>query len=98
VYARIVTGQVSPVDIDRCLRLWNETVAPSVRTQRGFGGARVFVQRESGRILSLGLWESGDDFNNTVSWNDEQLATFQALFTAQPVVELFELGAEATPA
>lgn len=97
MYARMVSGQVAPADIDECLRLWNEAVAPSVRIQAGFGGARVFVQRDTGRIVSMGLWDSEEDFENTVSWNDEQLAKFQALFTAQPVVELFELAAEATP-
>jgi hypothetical protein len=93
----MVTGQVLPSDIDECLRLWNEAVAPSVRSQAGFGSARVLVQRDTGKIVSMGLWASEEDFNNTVSWNDAQLAKFQALFTTQPVVELFELAAEALP-
>jgi heme-degrading monooxygenase HmoA len=95
MHARVVKSQVPPDQVVECIRLWREAVAPSVRGQRGFRGARVLVQRESGRNMSVGIWETEADFGNTVSWNNEQLAKFQQLFTAAPVVELFEVAAEA---
>jgi len=97
VRARVVTGRVPADQVEDCIRLWQEVVAPSVRVQRGFRGARVFVQRESGRVMSMGLWDTEEDFRDTVRWNDEQLAKFQRFFIEPPTVELFELAAEAVP-
>jgi heme-degrading monooxygenase HmoA len=97
VYARLVTGSVAPEDLDACVRLWQETVAPSARAQRGFRGARLMVDRATGQIASMGLWETEAHFQGTVEWNQAQIARFTRLFTSAPTVSGFEVAAEATP-
>jgi heme-degrading monooxygenase HmoA len=72
----MVSAKVRPGDIDAVVTAWKTTVAPSVPKQAGFRGARLLVNRATGAIRSLGLWESEAAFEATVAWNQEQLAKF----------------------
>jgi heme-degrading monooxygenase HmoA len=97
MYARVVRGQVSPDKVDEVIRLWQEFVLPSVKQQKGFKGVRLLVERNSGKIMSMGLWQTEADFQATVEWNQAQIAKFTGLFaaTAPPIVEHYEVAAEA---
>ena len=94
MYARLVTGTIAPDKLDEAIRLWQESVAPSVRQQPGFKGARLLVQRQTGQVASMGLWETGANLQGTVAWNQEQIDKFAGFFTVSPGVELYELVAE----
>jgi hypothetical protein len=52
---------------------------------------RLLVDRENGKIASLGLWETEADFQATVSWNQEQIARFTGLFSSPPEVNGYEV-------
>jgi heme-degrading monooxygenase HmoA len=95
MYARLVTGHIAPDRLEEAIRLWRETVAPSVRQQEGFKSARLLVERKTAKVASIGLWETEADVQGTVEWNRGQLAKFVGLFTAMPVVEHYEVVAEA---
>jgi heme-degrading monooxygenase HmoA len=96
MYARAVRVQVSPDKVDEVIRLWRDSVLPSVQQQKGFKNVRLLVERQTGKIMSVGLWETEADFGATVEWNQEQIAKFAGLFaaTAPPVVEQYEVAAE----
>jgi len=94
MYARIVSGSIAPAKLDKAIGLWQETVAPSVEQQKGFISARLLVQRKSGRVVSIGLWDSEADLENTVEWNKEQITRFASFFTVKPTVEHYEVVAE----
>lgn len=94
MHARVVTTAVAPDKVDAVIRLWMGSVAPSARQQPGFRNARLLVDRDSGAVLSMGIWETEADFQNSVVWNREQVAQFAELFTAAPQVAHYELVAE----
>jgi hypothetical protein len=94
MYARVVTGQFSPDKLDEAIQLWQEMVAPSVKQQKGFKNARFLVDRKSGKVTSMGLWETEADLLASVQWNQGQLAKFVSLFVAPPNVEHYELVGE----
>ena len=94
MYARLVTGSIASDKLDEAIRLWRETVAPSVRQQPGFKGAHLLVQRKTGKVASMGLWETEANLHGTIDWNQEQIDKFAVFFTAPPSVELYELVAE----
>jgi len=52
------------------------------------------VERKTGKVASMGLWETEADVQGTVEWNQGQLAKFAGFFTAPPLVELYEVAAE----
>ena len=96
MYARKVTAQVSPEKVAEGLQLWQDSVVPAVKAQKGFKSGRLFVDRKTGKIVTVGLWETEADMQATAgAFVQEQLAKFASLFTAPPVVEHYELAVEA---
>jgi heme-degrading monooxygenase HmoA len=94
MYARVVTGQVAPARLDEVIALWQNSVAPSVMQQPGFVNVRLLVDRATGKIKTMGVWESEEFFQATVQWNQEQINRFTAYFSAPPLVEGYELVTE----
>jgi hypothetical protein len=94
MHARLVTGRVPPGRLGELIELWRTTVPESARQQKGFQGARLMLDRESGELASLGLWSTEDDARASVQWNDEQLARFTAFFVERPVAAIYEVVAE----
>ncbi|MCC7165709.1 MAG: antibiotic biosynthesis monooxygenase [Anaerolineae bacterium] len=94
-YARMVSGKTTPDKLDAVIQLWHEFVMPSAKVQKGFVNARLLVDRESGQVVSVGLWESKADFENSVRWNAGQLTRFTSLFPEPLEVGGYELAGEA---
>ena len=94
--ARLVTGSTTPDQLDELIQLWRETVVPSVSQQPGFKSARLLVDRATGQVASMGLWETAADVQGSVAWNQGQLTHFTSLFSTPPVVALYEVAAEVT--
>jgi hypothetical protein len=91
MYARMVSGSVPIEKIDMAIRLWQESVLPSARKQRGFKGVRFLVDRAAGIIVTMGLWESEADFKATVDWNQGQIDKFAGMFFTPPEVGGYEV-------
>lgn len=94
MYARLVTATVATEKIEEVILLWRESVAPSVRQQAGFLSARLLMDRNTGKVASIGLWETEADFQATVEWNRRQVDKFASLVTIPPTVEGYEVIAE----
>ena len=98
MYARIVTAQVSLEKLNEGIQLWKDSVMPAVKAQKGFKSGRLLVDRKTGKIVTVGLWETEADIQATGEGSvflNEQLAKFTSLFTAPPVVEHYEVAVEA---
>jgi quinol monooxygenase YgiN len=97
MYARVVQASADPARLDEVAELWRNFVAPSARAQAGFRGARLFINRESGAVLSMGLWESRAAFDATIDWNRGQVERFAAVLKDAPHISSYDLAAEALP-
>jgi len=98
MHARVTSTQVSPDKVDEAVRLWRDSVMPAARQQKGFKSGRLLVDRKTGKAVSVGLWETEADAQATgeaSAYMREQLAKFAGLFTAPPVIEHYEVAAEA---
>jgi hypothetical protein len=91
MYARLVIGTISPDQLDAAIQLWRDNVLPAVQTKEGWRGVRLLVDRASGKIASMGLWETEGHFNATVAWNQAQVDRFAELFIAPPEVGGYEV-------
>lgn len=94
MYARLVIGSIPPDKLDEAIQLWQNEVLLSVQQQKGFKNVRLLVDRERGKIASLGLWETEADFQATVKWNESQVAKFMGMFAAPPDVGGYEIVVE----
>jgi heme-degrading monooxygenase HmoA len=94
MYARVVCGHVAPGQIDGVIHLWQTTVLPSVWQQHGFKGVRFLVERSTGKIMTMGLWETEADFRATITWNQGQIEKFTTFFLDSPTVEGYEVAVD----
>jgi hypothetical protein len=97
MYARLVTGMIASGKLEEAIQLWQEAVAPSVRQQKGFRSARLFVDRKNNKVASMGWWDMEGDVQESEPWNQEQIAKFVGLFVEPPAVGHYEIVAEVMP-
>jgi hypothetical protein len=58
MFARVSTLEARPEQLDEMNREGVEHILPALRMQEGFGGGLVLVDRPSGKVLVISLWES----------------------------------------
>ena len=79
MFARITTiGEAPPQRLDSMTHEIREHVLPALRQQDGFSGFLVLLERASGKVLGLTLWESEQAMNAT-----EEAAYWLRVFSAE---------------
>jgi heme-degrading monooxygenase HmoA len=58
MHARMFAFEGSPEEIEVAIALAREEILPLERQMPGFGGLILLSDKDSGRLLSLSLWES----------------------------------------
>ncbi len=61
MYARLVEIQVAPGKMDDCIAIFRERNAPSIAAQPGFDHGHWFVDRSTGKAVSVTFWSSEAD-------------------------------------
>ncbi len=90
MFARFTTVQVNADKIDEVIKLYDESVVPGGKAQKGFCGIYLFTDRKTGNGVSVSLWESEED-----AVANEQVGKFAEYFTAAPVQEGYEVSVNA---
>jgi heme-degrading monooxygenase HmoA len=57
-YCHVVRTKVAPSKVDEMIRLWTKEILPTLKKQRGFGGATLIGNRKIGSSVSVSYWES----------------------------------------
>lgn len=96
MYARIVTSQLKPGTADQAIQVWRDKVLPTVKGAKGFKHGYMAGDRNSGKGVTVTLWETEAD---ATAWNTsgkyaEAIAHFAQLFAAPPTQEQFEVFIE----
>lgn len=93
MFARLLRIQTTPDRIDEAAMLFEESVAPLCKSQKGYKGAYFLADRKSGSCLPITLWNSEADLLGTESskFFQEQLIKFMDFFTEPPIREYFEI-------
>ena len=63
MFARVSTFQGSADQTAQGIRVAREQILPVARLQEGFKGIFILFDSESGRSLSITLWETEEDIN-----------------------------------
>ncbi|MCI0693053.1 antibiotic biosynthesis monooxygenase [candidate division KSB1 bacterium] len=97
MYTRVVVVQVKPDKMDEVLSIWRDSVLPVVKQLQGFKNALLLTNRETGKGISLTLWETEADMKAVESSGvfQQMLAKFTPLFAGQPVLEHYEVNLQA---
>ena len=102
MYARVISSQADPQRIadSEELEQLGEALAASAVTQPGIRGFYGLVDRSTGRVMTVTLWETPQDLEASESsgYLRCQLANAQAVIGGGPVTrETFEVVAHGDP-
>jgi heme-degrading monooxygenase HmoA len=81
---------------DEGVRIFDESVVPAAKMQKGFRGAYLLGDRKAGRAIALTFWddEAAALASEENRYYQEQLIKFLPNFTSPPVREVFEVVLE----
>ena len=93
MFARFTIVQVKLDKIDETIKLYEESVVPGAKTQKGYQGIYLFTDRSTGKGYSISLWDSEEDAvaNEQSGYYKEQVNKFIEYFAAPPVQEGYEV-------
>lgn len=94
MFARAVTVQIQPEMMEEAIRIFREDIDPVAKKQKGCTGGYFLTDRETGKAVSISLWETEADMlaGEGNEYLREQVAKVVHLFTAQPTTEHYEVS------
>lgn len=97
MFARLTKAQIRVDRIDEFINRYKESVIPEAKSQKGYRGAYLFVNREAGQGISMTFWESEEDAiaNEKSKYYQEQVAKFINFYAQPPVREGYEVVVKA---
>jgi heme-degrading monooxygenase HmoA len=96
MYARLGVTSVNPGKIDEVITLYQESLIPVAKKQKGFRGAYLLTDRDANQVTSISLWETEADLHASEAsgYYREQVAKFAGLLSTPPTGELLEVSVQ----
>lgn len=94
MYARVTTSQVDPSKAEEVEAIMQDVVLPIMRQQKGFKNYISFVDRASGKAITVTVWETEEDrqeSGQSSEYYGEDIAKVTPFFKAPPIVENYEV-------
>ncbi len=97
MFARLTSMDIKVERIDEAVKIYEDSVIPAAKQQKGFLGAYLLSDPKTGKGISLTLWRSEEDAiaNERNRYYQEQLVKFIDFFQSQPIREGFEVKVKA---
>ena len=97
MYASITNVSIRPDAAGEAIRLWREEILPVNRTLKGWKGAELFTNPQTGEGVAVNFYESEADVNAVESSGTFQqfMGKLAPLMSAPPVRKVYELSGEA---
>ena len=91
--ARVTSVAVKPEDLAESARLFDESVLPAARREKGFMGALLLV-RDDGRAIAIDLCDTLENLraNERSGFYQEQIAKFADRIVGRPTREVYEVA------
>jgi heme-degrading monooxygenase HmoA len=96
MYARVTTLSLKKGKAAEAVRIYETSILPSARAQKGYRGSYVLADWEADRGMTVTFWESEADAaaNEENRYYQEQLVKVMNLFAAPPIREGYEVAVE----
>ena len=94
--ARIVLGQTMIDKKDEAIDIYRDSLVPAAKEQNGFKNVMLLTDSETGKFISITLWETETDMaaGEASGYYQEQIAKFGALFASPPTMEHYEVSVQ----
>jgi len=96
MHARLTIVHLRPDKAQEATDLFANSVVPAARAQAGIQGVWLFIDRATGKGVSLTTWDSFADMEagEASGYYQEQIAKFMPLMTAPPTRETYEVAVQ----
>ncbi len=93
MFARLLKIQTSIDRIDEASKLFEKSVIPLCKDQKGYKGAYFLTDRKTGNSIPVTMWESEEDMlaNERSRFFQEQVVKFLNFYKSDPIREAFEV-------
>jgi len=93
MYARHVTTYVKMDKMEEALKIFEDSVIPEGKAQEGYFGIYLLTNKESGKIVSITLWNSQEDAraNEESGYYRKQVEKFNDVVTQPPIKEGYDV-------
>jgi heme-degrading monooxygenase HmoA len=97
MYARMTTAETKVDWMDKFIKIYEESVVPAAKSQKGYCGAYFLVDRKTGKLVSITLWDCEEDAlaNEKSHYYQEQLIKIMNILTKPPIREGYEVVVQA---
>ena len=94
MFARMTFLQVKLDCIDEAIELYEKSVIPSAKKQRGFRGSCLLSNRETGKGISVTFWRTKEDAlaNEKNLYYQQQLVKFLGFLSGPPIREEYDVS------
>ncbi len=95
MFARVTSATVRIEMIDKFIDIFQNSIIPAAKKQKGYSGAYLFVDRKTGRGKVVTLWEKEElaIANEETMYYQEQLIKIHVLLSKNPIREGYEVVA-----
>jgi heme-degrading monooxygenase HmoA len=86
--------EVLPLNVAEAGRIYQRSVIPAAKEERGFRGALFLTDQHTGEGVSISLWESEDDMraSEASGFYHRKLDELDALLISAPVRKHYEVS------
>jgi len=95
MFARVTSATVRIEMIDKFIDIFQNSIIPAAKKQKGYCGAYLLVDRKTGKGNVITLWEREEYAisNEETMYYQEQLIKIHVLLSKNPIREGFEVAA-----
>ena len=96
MYARVATAQVQPGKMDDFLKIYTKAQRQILVPGKGFQSSRLLTDRNTGKAISVSIWETESDAraSEAGSYQQEVTTRFGSVFTGATTFEYYEVSGE----
>ena len=96
MFARIATFQIKPDKLDEAIRLYQDSIIPDVKAQKGHRSSFLLVDRAKADAVSVAFWDSKEDMMATEESGavKEWISRFSEYLEKPIATERFEVCAQ----
>jgi heme-degrading monooxygenase HmoA len=93
MYARATLALINIDKIEQFRKIYEESVVPAAKKQKGFRGISLMVNLKTGEGMSISYWDNEEDAlaNEKSRYYQEQVAKFIPFYKRQPIREGYEI-------
>ena len=93
MFARTTTIKFKIAFMDEALEIYTNSIVPAAQSQKGLIELNFLLDRNSGKAVSIAIWESEEDAkaNEESHYYQEQLVKLLSYYAYPPIKEGFEV-------